>query len=210
MRGGADLIDIKEPTAGALGKASDDVIRAIVESVGSMRPVSAAHGEWRDHDPRWQITPGLEWVKWGLAGQAGRLAHAFAEIATAAGDRAVLAMYADATKANAPSLSELNELLGNTRVPLVLVDTFEKRPGVSLIDWIDLQSLKSLIGELKSRGTQIALAGSLDRHSIAAIAALQPDWIAVRGAACEGGREGVVIEAKVAELARVIREHSAG
>src|SRR3954447_11029832 len=67
LAGGATLIDVKEPLRGALGRADDAVIRAVVQSVGGTRPVSAALGEWVEQD---QSVPdlGLTYVKWGLSG----------------------------------------------------------------------------------------------------------------------------------------------
>src|SRR4051794_16896845 len=67
LAGGAALIDVKEPLRGALGRADDAVIRAVVQAVGAARPVSAALGEWAEQD---QSIPdlGLMYVKWGLAG----------------------------------------------------------------------------------------------------------------------------------------------
>jgi uncharacterized protein (UPF0264 family) len=53
ITGGADIIDIKEPRRGSLGKADDEAIRDIVETVRLMNqtmPISAALGELRDWD----------------------------------------------------------------------------------------------------------------------------------------------------------------
>ena len=47
---------------------------------------------------------------------------------------------------------------------------------------------------------QIALAGSLDQVSALRVMELQPDWIAVRGAVCQDGRNGVVCFEKVRQL----------
>ena len=68
--GGADLIDIKEPTKGPLGMAEAEVVAGIVERVNGKVPVSAAarrmvvsnaitealFGTWRLK---------LDYVKWG-------------------------------------------------------------------------------------------------------------------------------------------------
>ena len=49
LAGGAALIDVKEPAHGPLGRASDDVIRAVMDAVGGRCAVSAALGELADH-----------------------------------------------------------------------------------------------------------------------------------------------------------------
>src|SRR5687767_8833724 len=63
--GGAAIIDIKEPAAGPLGKADDEVTNAITRYVAGRRPVSAALGELIEGNavPK----AGLKYVKWGLA-----------------------------------------------------------------------------------------------------------------------------------------------
>src|SRR5437660_1345426 len=67
LAGGAALIDVKEPARGALGRADDDVIAAVVRFVAGRCPVSAALGELRESVPPF-AGPGLAYAKWGLAG----------------------------------------------------------------------------------------------------------------------------------------------
>src|SRR5437773_9115409 len=45
LAGGADLIDAKDPLAGALGAVSADVLREIYAVVADRRPVTAALGD---------------------------------------------------------------------------------------------------------------------------------------------------------------------
>src|SRR5471030_2493495 len=45
LAGGADIIDAKEPAAGALGRVAADVLRAIVAAIAGSRPVSATIGD---------------------------------------------------------------------------------------------------------------------------------------------------------------------
>ena len=48
LAGGAAIIDVKEPSRGALGRADDTIIADIVRSVAGRAPVSAALGELID------------------------------------------------------------------------------------------------------------------------------------------------------------------
>ncbi len=48
LAGGADLIDVKEPARGPLGRADAATIAAVVQAVGGRVPVSAALGELRE------------------------------------------------------------------------------------------------------------------------------------------------------------------
>jgi uncharacterized protein (UPF0264 family) len=77
LTGGAQLIDVKEPANGSLGRADDQTISSVLECVASRRPVSAALGELADYGAtQYAATqelpffrdPRLTFVKWGLAG----------------------------------------------------------------------------------------------------------------------------------------------
>jgi len=68
LAGGADLIDVKEPSRGPLGAADSEVIGDVLRAVDGRVPVSAALGEfvaWRDRP----VPRGLHYAKWGMAGQ---------------------------------------------------------------------------------------------------------------------------------------------
>ena len=67
LEGGAALVDIKEPAHGALGRAADALVAAILKTVAGRRPVSAALGELLEHAAPIGV-PGLTYAKWGLAG----------------------------------------------------------------------------------------------------------------------------------------------
>src|SRR5207247_1469374 len=70
LAGGADVIDVKEPRRGALGRADVDVWRAVWKLVGRRAIVSAALGELLDgtiFDVA-SDAAGFSFVKIGLAG----------------------------------------------------------------------------------------------------------------------------------------------
>src|SRR5947209_83593 len=69
-RGGAALIDVKEPRHGALGRAAAAVVADVVATVAGRLPVSAALGELPEGGPLPDALAGLAFVKWGLAGAA--------------------------------------------------------------------------------------------------------------------------------------------
>src|SRR5438128_2176152 len=45
VEGGADIVDLKDPSKGALGGLSVDVVRASVQALAGRRPVSAVTGD---------------------------------------------------------------------------------------------------------------------------------------------------------------------
>ena len=76
LAGGADVIDAKDPHAGALGPVSVPVLREIYAAVGGVQPVSAALGDAADEavierDAHAFIAAGALFVKVGFGGAAG-------------------------------------------------------------------------------------------------------------------------------------------
>jgi dihydroneopterin aldolase len=52
LEGGADLIDLKEPSRGALGALDHAAVRICVQAIGARRPVSATIGDLPSMDPQ--------------------------------------------------------------------------------------------------------------------------------------------------------------
>jgi uncharacterized protein (UPF0264 family) len=207
LEGGAALIDVKEPRHGSLGRAEDAVIAEVIQRVADRRPVSAALGELREASEPF-LAPGLACVKWGLAGcgndakgdwrfrlasEADRLATGFPPC------RLVAVAYADWRRAAAPSPTDVCAFATERRVGAFLLDTWRK-DGSTLLDWLVPRELAHLCQGCKSTGVAVALAGSLGPTEIAALKPLAPDWFAVRGAVCRGGRAGRVNADRVRRL----------
>ncbi len=219
LEGGAHLIDVKEPLHGALGRAADITIAEVVAAVAGRRPVSAAMGELAGTaEAAPYAGPGLAYAKWGLFGMAARkdwrrqLADAvrrLAEVSPAC--RFVTVAYADWQWAGAPSVEDVAALACDLPGGVLLLDTFQKAPqpttGVAptLLDLLPLGRVVELCGQCRAAGARVALAGSLGAPQIAELKAARPDWFAVRGAVCDGGRrEAAVSAAKVRELVRLL------
>ena len=196
LDGGADLIDIKEPQRGALGRADDKVIASIVAAVGGRRPVSAAMGELREAD-NWQapITQ-LKYVKFGLALCGEYLwRERLLKLRSLGGPTVVPTAYADWQCAQAPRVDDVVAFVAEHQFPVLLIDTHEK-DGRNLFSWLSPDSLRQSISFLRASGCDVALAGSLSARDLDAIAELQPAWLAVRGAACANGdrKSGIDVE----------------
>jgi len=213
LRGGAGLIDVKEPANGPLGKADDAVIAEVVRVVAGRAPVSAALGEWKTAGFNSQTPPlaGLTYVKLGLAGCArydwrpSRDPIAcFPESHCYPGAKRVFAAYADSQEADSPPVDEVCEYVRKQVDGVFLVDTFTKDAGKNLLDYLPMREVELVCKLCRSSGVQTALAGSLRVEDIRKLLFLRPDWIAVRGAACDGGREGAISEVKVQELAALL------
>jgi uncharacterized protein (UPF0264 family) len=216
LDGGAALIDVKEPANGALGMAPLAVIGDVIRAVSGRAPVSAALGEARD---AWDFVPAdiarqLAFVKYGCGGCDGAdvavwratLARARRRLADVhARCQVVVAAYADWQRARSPSPVQLCHLACEQRAGAFLLDTWGK-DGSTLLDWIPPRQIADLCCDCAAAGVPVALAGSLGAPQIRALLPLQPDWIAVRGAACVGvRRENHIDLGKVRGLAAVVR-----
>ncbi|MGE3805407.1 MAG: (5-formylfuran-3-yl)methyl phosphate synthase [Gemmataceae bacterium] len=207
--GGADLIDVKEPARGSLGRADEQTIAQISARVAGRRPISVALGDLTPQTRPLHL-PRVAFAKWGLAGclptqwQARLFAAA---AALPAGCQPVVVAYADAAEADAPPLAAVLDFAATKHWPL-LVDTVGKQ-GKSLLDWLSLDELGDLALRCRRAEIPLALAGSLSREQIERLIPLEPDWIAVRTAACrERERDGPICVQAVRALAEVI--HGAG
>lgn len=208
---GADIIDLKEPRAGALGALPLALIELIVARVRSLTaaPVSATIGDLADGAidemlRRVEATArtGVDFVKVGIV--SGR--HAQAALAALA---AVSAPVVPLFFADAGLELGLIEFACAAGFPIVMVDTADKRGG-SLFDRVDLAGLRSMIATAHAAGARAGLAGSLRADHVPLLRDLAPDIAGFRGALCDGGRTGSLVEAKVRELRAALRlpEHA--
>lgn len=213
LRGGAAIIDVKEPARGALGRADDTVLRAVLEAVAGRRPVSAALGEWAEDGEAIPSLP-LSYVKFGLAGAARKPWRAALERMLEerkAAPQMVLVGYADWECAQAPPLDEVVALAGAHPGGVLLIDTHCKEANnvlrkdkPTLLDWLRPDDVEAICAFCREARVHVALAGSLGIAEIAALLPARPDWFAVRGAACVGNRHTEICADRVRGLADVI------
>ena len=212
LAGGADVIDVKEPSRGALGAADPDVVRAITDSVPPTIPVSVALGDPDTADvpaiiSRLEPRPasGEIILKLGFAGVASeidietRLRIAIDTGNSSMAPTVVAVAYADWQRVGAPSPSDVVRGAWRVGARGVLLDTFFK-DGRDLFASITLEGLNRWTREARLAGLLVAVAGSIDVGSVHRLRAAAPDVIGVRGAACDGGRLGRVSAERVRGL----------
>jgi (5-formylfuran-3-yl)methyl phosphate synthase len=209
LQGGADLIDIKEPARGSLGQADALIIREIAVVVGAQRPLSAALGELIDTNCE-PPPVDLSFVKWGLRG-CGNVPN-WPDLLVEREDavkqvnpmcQAVAVIYADGGRVNAPGPTEVLKSASKIGCLVVLVDTCIK-DGSNLLAWLDAAELREMRALTRDLGMQLALAGGIDFGLLPCVLEIEPDWIAIRGAACLDGREGTLCRDRVTQLAAVV------
>jgi len=209
LEGGAALIDVKEPAAGSLGRAADEVRETILDTVAGRVPVSAALGELVDEDGSEINLLRIAYVKYGVARCAERdwrtLLRARRARVEVGGCRLVVSAYADWRRAEAPAPAEVFRFAGLERAAVVLLDTWGK-DGSTLLDWLSVDDILRLCESARAGGSRVALAGSLGRRQMTALSPARPDWFAVRGAVCvRGARTSSIDPERVRELAELLR-----
>ena len=206
---GADIVDIKEPARGSLGRADAEVIQAVAESVSARCCISAALGELVD-EPETVPTLPVDFVKVGLAGcgrnrqwpeRLARFAH---RLAQDKGPHLVIVAYGDWHRAGAPPPSEVWRTACRLGLPGMLFDTWRK-DGLNLLEWMSIARLQQWVVRCRDAGRFLAVAGSLTVEVIRQLIRLQPDILAVRGAACRhGSRRGPIDADAVRQLADLV------
>jgi hypothetical protein len=151
---------------------------------------------------------GIAYRKLGLAGAGPRWEEDWAELRgrLGPGPQWIAVVYADWERARAPHPDAMREAaVAAPDCAGILVDTWDKaRPSPLAADatWRDW-----FAAARRARPMLIALAGGLDRGTIARLTSLAPDLFAVRGAACAGAdRQGTVERQRVAALVQAIAE----
>lgn len=205
LEGGADIIDVKEPSEGALGGAPLEEIAAIVQSVSGLRPVSATVG---DLPPRPELVcpavertaaAGADIVKVGLFGERGYAALIDSlAVQASSGLRLVAVMFADAS----PDFGLLPRLACSGLYG-VMLDTADKTRG-SLRSQLDRGQITRFVSEARAQGLLVGLAGSLAVDDIAPLLELTPDFLGFRGALCVGGRTAALDAAAVSQVRTLI------
>ena len=227
LAGGAEIIDAKEPSLGALGSVDTGELRAIIAAVGGMRPVSAALGDSGDVNAlalaaRAAAEAGAMFVKVGFADvrEIGAVRERLARVMDGAllptSPCAVVAVaYADWDEVGGAAPSTVLAAAAAEGAMGVLLDTVRK-DGAGLFRCLGRAALGSLVREARARSLMVALAGRITVEDMAFAYEAGAEIVGVRGAACEHGREGRVRESRVRELVtardllRVHREDSHG
>ena len=183
---GADIVDLKDPSAGALGALPLEVVRTCVQAVAGRRPVSAVTGDLPMQPDlvsaaaRDIAQTGVDYVKVGLFPGERRIDCIRALAVLARSTKIVGVMFADCE----PDLS-LVSLMAECGFAGVMLDTANKRAG-RLLDHIDMAVLKDLLARCRANALLAGLAGSLEVPNIPRLLLLGPDFLGFRGALCVG------------------------
>jgi len=217
LAGGADIIDAKEPASGALGAVDLATFQHIVAAVANARPVTAALGDAINeraiaHTAGAYARAGARLVKIGFAGITSRSRVASLVDAArdgAAGTRAgvIATAYADADRVASLNLLAMIDAAALAGATGILLDTADKR-GPGLRGLMSSERLHSWISAARDARLLVALAGKLTADDFGFVNDAGADIIGVRGAACDGGRTGQIVAARVRAIRSVVARRS--
>ncbi len=207
--GGADIVDVKDPTAGALGMPTPRSLRNVRLAVARDVPISAALGDGPFEPAEAArraaaaVVCGAAFVKIGLRdtspGRATEIVRAVRRRVRGT-VHVIAAGFADWSRAGSPDPLDLPALARAGGASGCLIDTAVK-DGRGLLSWMDRDALMSFVAACRMRDMLCAMAGSLTAEDLPGFAAIAPDLVGVRGAACVGDRvSGRVSRARVAVL----------
>jgi (5-formylfuran-3-yl)methyl phosphate synthase len=183
---GADIIDLKDASRGALGALDRDVLRATVAAVAGRRPVSAVTGDLPMEPDviaaavARTVETKVDYVKVGLFPGPRRQDYIRALAPLAQATKIVGVMFADRGADN-----DLIKLMAESGFAGAMLDTADKRAG-RLIDCMDVAALRVFVGACRERGLMAGLAGSLEAPDVPRLLLLEPDYLGFRGALCAG------------------------
>lgn len=193
LAGGADILDLKDPSQGALGALPAEIIAACVAGIARRRIVSATAGDLAMEPDvvcnavKRLAACGVDIVKIGLfpGGDASACISALRE-ETVRGTRLVAVMFAD----QSPDFSLVGPLR-DAGFTGAMLDTADKFAG-GLRRHLDGDVLADFVQSTKTSGLMSGLAGSLHLEDVAPLAALGPDYLGFRGGICDHGRQSAL------------------
>jgi dihydroneopterin aldolase len=198
---GADIVDLKDPRAGALGALAPETIDACIRATGGRVQVSATIGDLPLEGERVRAAVletaarGVDYVKLGLFSQ-GDAEHCLEGLAPFTPEiRLILVLFADAL----PEFDAVG-LAARIGAAGVMLDTLGKT-GVSLPDLVSPDKLVALVGSARARRLMIGFAGSLGASHVPELLAPDPDILGFRGALCRDGKRDQPLDP--ARLARI-------
>jgi dihydroneopterin aldolase len=207
LAGGVDIIDLKDPKAGALGSATIQAIAGTVAMVAGRRPLSAVCGDL-PMDPqtiRAKVEEiagtGVDYVKIGFFPSEAAAACARALASLAGRAKLVAVLFADLD----PDFGLL-PVLAESGFHGAMLDTARKGQG-RLLDHMPLVRIDAFTRQAREHGLEVGLAGSLEAPDVPRLLPFGPDFLGFRGALCDASVRTDAISAEaIAQIRDLIPE----
>ena len=185
LAAGVDIIDLKNPAAGALGAVEYDVASNVVDDVANRCIVSATIGDLPmqpaliSNAISKMSGTGVDIIKVGIfSSEISEDVLSVINEKTKSGINVVLVLFADLN----PKLTDFNDLVV-AGISGVMLDTANKEQG-SLRTILSDNQLMLFAEQARSAGLMAGLAGSLRSEDIEPLLAMDPDYLGFRGALC--------------------------
>ncbi|MFV0369279.1 MAG: (5-formylfuran-3-yl)methyl phosphate synthase [Hyphomicrobiaceae bacterium] len=210
VRGGADVVDAKDPRQGALGALDSAILRAIRAAVPPTLALSATTGDIPVHETERIVNEmlrvreaGADLVKIGFfasAGSDGACNALLERLRSLKGVQAAFGFRVAVLLADqAPDWKIIDRLL-QAGFCGVMLDTADKASG-SLFDIATCNELQSFVHRAHRAGLFAGLAGALRLRHIHDIKVIGPDVAGFRGALCKAAdRTGKIDEDAVGAI----------
>jgi uncharacterized protein (UPF0264 family) len=213
MRGGADILDVKNPAEGSLGAQFPAVIREIRQIASGKVQVGAAIGDMPNLPGTASLAAlgaavcGVDYVKVGLYGlqseaDALKMLEETQKSVREYSSFVVAAGYADFRRAGTLNPKCLPRVAAAVGVRACLLDTAIKDKH-SLFDFLKPQQLRLLCRQAHESGLLFGLAGALKEEHLPMVHDLGADIVGLRTAVCRYRRRNGPLEAsRVQQLRR--------
>jgi uncharacterized protein (UPF0264 family) len=219
IKGGAHILDVKNPKEGSLGANFPRVIKQVKRVVPKNIEVSSTIGDLPNLPGTASLAAlgaavsGADYIKAGLLGvrTTEDATTLMREVCKAVKGyesdlKIIAAGYADFQTVGCVSPLELPDVAYNVEADGILVDIKVKNGKSNLFNFLTDEELRELVEKAHKNNLIAALAGSLDKQDISRVYNLAADIIGVRGAVCtrRDRVEGRVQKEKVMEFAQEI------
>jgi hypothetical protein len=221
IKGGAHIIDVKNPREGSLGANFPRIIKQVRKIVPTNIEVSATIGDLPNLPGTASLAAlgaavsGADYVKAGLFGvkKVEEAVSLMNEVCRAVKDynaalKVIAAGYADFQEVDCLNPLELPHIAHKTEADGVLLDIKVKGPK-KLFGFLSDDTLRNFVEESHKYGLMVALAGGLDKEDIPRLLNLRVDVVGIRRAVCspKDRVNGEVQSVAVMEFTKMINEH---
>jgi uncharacterized protein (UPF0264 family) len=219
IKGGADIIDVKNPKEGALGANFPNVIQAVKQVMPKNLELSATIGDLPNLPGTASLAAlgaavsGADYVKAGLFGvkTIEEATILMTEVVKAVKNynsnlKIIASGYADFESVGCVSPLDLPEVAHSSGADGVLVDVKVKDGKSNLFTFLTDKQLTEFVTKAHKHNLLAALAGSLTSSDIPRVHSLGADIIGVRGAVCakKDRISGKLEQEKVAEFVNAL------
>jgi uncharacterized protein (UPF0264 family) len=206
LENGADIIDLKDPSAGALGALPLTQIREVVSFINGKKMVSATIGDLPMHPEviakgvQKLVSEKVDYIKIGFFE-----AENYVDCLNAlkpfidAGIKIIAVLFAEYKYPD-----NLIALIKNAGLMGIMLDTSQKN-GLTFFDHYSEQQRVEFTQNVLHQQLTLGLAGSLTIAHVALVRALKPSYIGFRGGVCEMDQRVLGLRAeKISALCKLL------